>query len=76
MTASKHSSTPKRSRKVLPWHKHRDRVLKKHPNARECIAWRTASGSLDKVYIVIGLNTVIGEGRYGSIAWANAAGKL
>lgn len=58
---------------MKPSDKHKRRVLKKYPGARECVA--TAS---DKalVYIVVGLNTVIGQGRYGSIAWANAAQRI
>lgn len=58
--------------KPKAWEAHKALVLKKHPGARECIA----PGNRDAVYIVIGLNTVIGEGRYGSIAWANAAQRL
>lgn len=50
---------------------HKQRVLKAYPQARECIAWPD-----DLIYIVVGLNTIIGQGKKGSIAWANAAGKL
>lgn len=57
--------------KPKAWEKHRQRVLKKYPTARECIAWPD-----DKIYIVVGLNSIIGQGRYGSIAWANASMKM
>ena len=49
----------------------RQRVLAKHPKARECIAWLN-----NNIFIVVGLNTIIGTGKSGPKAWADAERKL